>query len=43
MLLRSRYLVDVESCSKVDGQPFGSHEILERLQTVLAQLKGGKS
>jgi 2-oxoglutarate ferredoxin oxidoreductase subunit alpha len=43
MLLRSRYLVDVESCSKVDGQPFGSHEILERLQAVLAQLKGGKS
>ena len=35
-MLRSRYLVDVESLSKVDGQPFKSHEILEKLQARLA-------
>jgi 2-oxoglutarate ferredoxin oxidoreductase subunit alpha len=39
MLLRSRFLVDVESYSKVDGQPFKSHEVLERLTEVLARTK----
>ena len=41
MLLRSRFLVDVESFSKVDGQPFKSHEVLDRLRQALAQLEGG--
>ncbi len=35
MMLRSKYLVDVESYSKVDGQPFKSHEVLERLTAIL--------
>lgn len=39
MLLRSRYLVDVESFSKVDGQPFKSQEILVRLTERLAALQ----
>jgi 2-oxoglutarate ferredoxin oxidoreductase subunit alpha len=39
MMLRSKYLVDVESYSKVDGQPFKSHEITARLTDRLASLK----
>ena len=44
MMLRSRYLVDVESYSKVDGLPFKSHEITARLTECLASLKnkGGR-
>jgi 2-oxoglutarate ferredoxin oxidoreductase subunit alpha len=42
-MLRSRFLVDVESLSKVDGQPFKSHEILEHLTKALARTQGGKS
>jgi 2-oxoglutarate ferredoxin oxidoreductase subunit alpha len=41
-MLRSQYLVDVESYSKVDGQPFKSQEILDYLQKTLTSLKGGK-
>jgi 2-oxoglutarate ferredoxin oxidoreductase subunit alpha len=39
MMLRSKYLVDVESYSKVDGQPFKSHEITARLTERLSSLK----
>ncbi|MEQ1631657.1 MAG: 2-oxoacid:acceptor oxidoreductase subunit alpha [Planctomycetota bacterium] len=39
MMLRARYLCDVESFSKVDGQPFKSHEITARLTERLAALK----
>ena len=39
MMLRSKYLVDVESYSKVDGQPFKSHEITARLTDRLSSLK----
>jgi 2-oxoglutarate ferredoxin oxidoreductase subunit alpha len=42
-MLRSRFLVDVESYSKVDGQPFKSHEILEHLTKALARIQGGKA
>jgi len=42
-MLRSRFLVDVESFSKVDGQPFKSHEILEHLTSALARTQGGKA
>ena len=38
MLLRSRYLVDVQCFSKVDGQPFKSGEVLEHLETVLDEM-----
>jgi 2-oxoglutarate ferredoxin oxidoreductase subunit alpha len=38
MMLRSRYLIDIESYSKVDGQPFKSHEVLEKLTATLQQL-----
>ncbi len=33
LLLRARYLVDVESFSKVEGKPFRVSEILERLRS----------
>jgi len=39
MMLRAKHLVDVESVSKVDGQPFKSHEILARLTESLQTLK----
>lgn len=39
MMLRAKYLVDVESISKVDGQPFKSHEITERLGASIQSLK----
>jgi 2-oxoglutarate ferredoxin oxidoreductase subunit alpha len=39
MMLRSKYLVDVESYSKVDGQPFKSHEITARLTERMSSLK----
>ena len=35
MLLRSRYLVDVESFSKIAGQPFKVGEISERINAIL--------
>ena len=35
LLLRARYLVDVVSYSKVQGQPFKRREIMERIQKVL--------
>ncbi|MGE3175174.1 MAG: 2-oxoacid:acceptor oxidoreductase subunit alpha [Planctomycetota bacterium] len=43
MLLRSRYLLPVQSSSKVDGQPFKSHELLERLRAALAAPAPGAS
>lgn len=38
MLLRARYLVDVQSHSRVRGQPFSSHELVEVLRTAVAEL-----
>ena len=38
MLLRSRYLVDVECFSKVDGQPFKSREVLQYLEKTLEEM-----
>jgi 2-oxoglutarate ferredoxin oxidoreductase subunit alpha len=40
MLLRSRYLVDVQSFSKVTGQPFTSQEIVQRIEKELQLLEG---
>ncbi|MDE0886345.1 MAG: 2-oxoacid:acceptor oxidoreductase subunit alpha [Myxococcota bacterium] len=37
MLLRSRYLVDVQPFSKIAGQPFKVSEIFERIDTILNQ------
>ncbi len=39
MVIRSRYLVDVESLSKVMGQPFKVSEIEERIKTMLKRSK----
>ncbi|HLQ36180.1 MAG TPA: 2-oxoacid:acceptor oxidoreductase subunit alpha [Planctomycetota bacterium] len=39
MLLRARYLIDVESFSKVNGQPFHSEEILTHLQRALQEIE----
>jgi len=38
MILRSKYLIDVQSYSQVNGQPFKSHDILAYLQKTLASL-----
>ncbi|HET7509571.1 MAG TPA: 2-oxoacid:acceptor oxidoreductase subunit alpha, partial [Solirubrobacterales bacterium] len=35
LLLRARYLKDIESLTKVQGQPFTRHEILERILHIL--------
>ena len=35
MLLRARYLVDVQSFSKIAGQPFKVGEISERINAIL--------
>ena len=37
MILRSQFLVDVQSFSKVAGQPFKVQEIRERIDVVLAE------
>ncbi len=37
LLLRSRYLVDIESFSKIAGQPFKVGEISERINAILSQ------
>ena len=39
MLLRARYLIDVQSYSQVNGQPFKSHEVLAYLENALAGMK----
>ncbi len=39
MLLRAKYLIDVQSHSQVNGQPFKSHEIENHLASVLAGLQ----
>jgi len=39
MLLRAKYLIDVQSHSQVNGQPFKSHEIENHLSQVLAEMK----
>ena len=38
-ILRAKYLIDVQSYSQVNGQPFKSHEILEYLQKTLSASK----
>lgn len=38
MILRAKYLIDVQSYSQVNGQPFKSHDILEYLQKTLASV-----
>jgi 2-oxoglutarate ferredoxin oxidoreductase subunit alpha len=35
MLLRARYLKDVQSLTKVQGQPFTRQEILDKIQEIL--------
>ncbi|MCB9884920.1 MAG: 2-oxoacid:acceptor oxidoreductase subunit alpha [Planctomycetes bacterium] len=40
MMLRARYLVDVQSISQVNGQPFKSQELEDRLLAVLKDTKG---
>jgi 2-oxoglutarate ferredoxin oxidoreductase subunit alpha len=39
MLLRARWLVDVQSYSQVNGQPFKSHDILAHLTKTLQELR----
>ncbi|MBZ0151493.1 MAG: 2-oxoacid:acceptor oxidoreductase subunit alpha [Planctomycetes bacterium] len=39
MLLRARFLIDVQSYSQVDGQPFKSHDLEAQLTKVLAAAK----
>jgi 2-oxoglutarate ferredoxin oxidoreductase subunit alpha len=41
-MIRAKYLVDVDSYSKVDGQPFKSQEVLDYLNNAMTRLKGGK-
>lgn len=43
MLLRAKYLIDVESHSQVNGQPFKSHDIEIHLTQVLAGLSAGQN
>lgn len=38
-ILRAKFLVDVQSYSQVDGQPFKSHDILDHLQKTLATVQ----
>jgi len=38
-ILRAKFLIDVQSYSQVNGQPFKSHEILEYLQKTLSASK----
>ena len=38
MLLRNQFLIDVQSYSKVDGQPFKSQEVLDHLRGVLREM-----
>ena len=35
MLLRARYLIDVQSFSKISGQPFKVGEIVDQIQKIL--------
>ncbi|MBL8737523.1 MAG: 2-oxoacid:acceptor oxidoreductase subunit alpha [Planctomycetes bacterium] len=39
MMLRAKYLIDVQSHSQVNGQPFKSHELEQHLTRVLASVK----
>jgi 2-oxoglutarate ferredoxin oxidoreductase subunit alpha len=39
MMLRAKYLIDVESLSQVNGQPFRSHDIENRLTEILGEAK----
>jgi 2-oxoglutarate ferredoxin oxidoreductase subunit alpha len=38
MLLRAKYLIDVQSYSQVNGQPFRSHEVESYLENVLNEV-----
>ena len=38
MMLRSKYLVDVQSYSQVNGQPFQSQDIEDYLTNVLKEI-----
>ena len=40
MLLRAKYLIDAQSLSQVNGQPFKSQEIESRLTAVLQEVQG---
>ncbi len=42
MMLRAKYLIDVQSHSQVNGQPFKSHDIEDHLRSVLATLGAAK-
>jgi 2-oxoglutarate ferredoxin oxidoreductase subunit alpha len=37
LLLRARYLKDIQSLTKVQGQPFTRQEILEKIREILEQ------
>ena len=39
MMLRAKYLIDVQSISQVNGQPWKSHELEQQLTRVLASVK----
>jgi 2-oxoglutarate/2-oxoacid ferredoxin oxidoreductase subunit alpha len=43
MILRAKYLIDVQSYSQVNGQPFKSHDILAHLEKTLASLGTGSA
>ena len=38
MIIRSKFLVDVISLSKVEGRPFNKNEILNKINQVLKEL-----
>jgi 2-oxoglutarate ferredoxin oxidoreductase subunit alpha len=39
MLLRAKFLIDVQCYSQVNGQPFKTHDIQDYLQQTLAELR----
>jgi 2-oxoglutarate ferredoxin oxidoreductase subunit alpha len=39
MMLRSKYLIDVQSYSQVNGQPFQSQAVEDYMRTVLQEVK----
>ncbi len=37
MLLRAKYLLPVQSFTKIAGQPFKVHEIVERIEAIMKE------
>ena len=41
ILLRNRFLLDIESYTKIQGQPFKSSELEEKFENILGGLSNG--